>query len=179
MNLEGSKTEKNLWDAFAGESKARNKYTYYASQAKKDGSVEIANIFQETADNEKEHAEIWFKLLMGGSIKSTSENLDDAVKSEDYEYADMYAGFAKTAREEGFDKIAYLFESVAKIEKMHRDRYSDFKNKLDKQELFKQDEEIYWICLNCGHIHKGKTAPETCPVCSHPQVYFKPLQDKY
>jgi rubrerythrin len=173
MELKNSKTEKNLLTAFSGESQARNKYSYYASQAKKDGYEKLARIFQETADNEKEHAEIWFKLLMGGKIKDTEENLDDSIASEDDEYKDMYARFAQEARDEGFNQIAFLFESVGKIEKMHRDRYKEYKKKLEDGVMFKKDQEVYWHCMNCGHIHKGKSAPEICPVCSHAKSYFE------
>ena len=153
--LKGTKTEANLQAAFAGESQARNKYTYYASKAKKDGYVQIADLFEETANNEKEHAKIWFKLLHGGDIPTTEENLLDAAEGENYEWTDMYAGFAKEAREEGFTEIAVLFEKVAAIEKMHEERY----RKLE--------------CGNCGHIVIGKKAPELCPVCKHPKSYFK------
>jgi len=170
MELKGSKTEANLLAAFAGESQARNKYTYYASKAKKEGFEQIAALFTETANNEKEHAEIWFKLAHG--IGTTSDNLKDAAAGENYEWTDMYKGFAETAKEEGFDKIAFLFEAVAKIEKEHEERYRALLANVENDTVFKKDEEIVWICLNCGHIHRGKTAPEKCPVCDHPKAYF-------
>lgn len=172
MELKGSKTEQNLMTAFSGESQARNKYTFYASQAKKDGFVQIANIFEETANNEKEHAKIWFKLLHDG-IPTTAVNLLDAAAGEHYEWTEMYAEFAKVAREEGFTKIANLFEGVAKIEKEHEMRYRALLENLEKDRVFKREEETVWICLNCGHIHYGKTAPKVCPVCDHPQDYFQ------
>lgn len=171
MELKGSKTEANLMAAFAGESQARNKYTYYASKAKKEGYNKIASIFQETADNEKEHAKIWFKLLHDG-MPDTADNLKDAAAGEKYEWTEMYAEFAKTAKEEGFTKIAYLFEAVGKIEKEHEERYNKIGETLEKGELFESKEETVWICQNCGHIHYGKTPPEQCPVCDHPQAYF-------
>lgn len=171
MELKGSKTEANLMTAFAGESQARNKYTYYASQAKKEGYNKIASIFEETANNEKEHAKIWFKLLHDG-MPSTVENLKDAAAGEKYEWTEMYAEFAKTAKEEGFTKIAYLFEAVGKIEKEHEERYNKICETLEKGELFEAKETTVWICTNCGHIHVGKTPPEQCPVCDHPQGYF-------
>ena len=177
--LKGSKTEKNLMAAFAGESQARNKYTYYASKAKKDGFVQIANIFEETANNEKEHAKIWFKLLHGGSIPDTAENLEDAADGENYEWTDMYAGFAKTAREEGFDHIADLFEGVAKIEKEHEGRYLKLVQNLEEGIVFSRDGDTIWQCANCGHIVVGKKAPEVCPVCAHPQAYFEPKRENY
>ncbi|OQB12593.1 MAG: Rubrerythrin [Firmicutes bacterium ADurb.Bin193] len=171
MELKGSKTEANLMTAFAGESQARNKYTYYASAAKKEGLNKIAAIFEETAGNEKEHAKIWFKLLHGG-MPDTAANLKDAASGEHYEWTQMYAEFAKTAEEEGFGKIAYLFSEVAKIEKEHEERYQRLLATLEAGELFKSDAEQAWICTNCGHIHYGKEAPEKCPVCDHPQAYF-------
>lgn len=171
MELKGSKTEANLMTAFAGESQARNKYTYYASQAKKEGYNKIASIFQETADNEKEHAKIWFKLLHDG-MPDTVANLKDAAAGENYEWTEMYAEFAKTAKEEGFTKIAYLFEAVGKIEKEHEERYNKICSTLQAGELFESKEETVWICTNCGHIHYGKNPPEKCPVCDHPQGYF-------
>jgi len=179
MNLKGSQTEKNLWAAFAGESQARNKYTYYSSRAKKDGYEQIASLFLETAENEKEHAKIWFKILMGGEIKNTSENLSDAVNGEDYEYADMYKNFAETALQEGFKDIAQLFKLVGEIEKAHRDRYDALLKNLDSQQVFKRDGKVYWHCRNCGHIHEGDSAPELCPVCSHPKAYFELLKQNY
>ena len=172
MNLKGSKTEKNLQTAFAGESQARNKYTYYASQAKKDGYVQISKIFEETANNEKEHAKLWFKYLHGGKVPSTIENLKDAADGENYEWTDMYATFAKEAKEEGFDELAALFEMVAKIEKAHEERYRKLLANIEKGEVFKKVGENKWECANCGHIHYGASAPEVCPVCAHPQSYF-------
>lgn len=171
MELKGSKTEKNLMTAFAGESQARNKYTFFASQAKKDGYIQISNIFTETAANEKEHAEIWFRLLHDG-IAATPENLLDAAAGEHYEWTEMYSEFAKTAKEEGFTKIAALFELVAKIEKEHEERYRALYKNVTEGKVFEKDDETVWICLNCGHIHYGKTAPKVCPVCSHDQSYF-------
>lgn len=171
-NLKGTKTEANLMAAFAGESQARNKYTFYASKARKDGFVQIANLFEETANNEKEHAEIWFKLLHDGSMPDTMQNLRDAASGENYEWTDMYASFAKTAKEEGFDKIAYLFESVGAIEKDHEERYLALRENIKQDTVFKAKEKTVWICLNCGHIHTGENAPNACPVCDHPQSYF-------
>lgn len=171
--LKGTKTEKNLMDAFAGESQARNKYSYYASQAKKDGYVQIANIFEETAANEKEHAKMWFKYLQGGKIKSTVDNLKDAAEGENYEWTDMYARMAKEAREEGFDEIADKFEGVAKIESEHEERYKKLLANVEGELVFTKDGDAVWQCLNCGHIVIGKRAPEKCPVCDHPQSYFQ------
>ena len=176
--LKGSKTEANLMTAFAGESQARNKYTYYASKAKKDGYVQIAAIFEETANNEKEHAKMWFKLLHGG-IGDTVDNLNDAAAGENYEWTDMYAGFAKTAREEGFDHIADLFEGVAKIEKEHEERYLKLVKNLEEGLVFSRDGDVIWQCANCGHIVIGKKAPEVCPVCAHPQAYFQIKAENY
>ena len=173
MELKGSKTEKNLMTAFAGESQARNQYTYYAGQAKKEGYEQIAAIFQETADNEKEHAKIWFKLLHGGAVGSTIDNLKDAAAGENYEWTDMYATFAKEAKEEGFDQIAFLFESVAKIEKEHEERYRALLKNVETNSVFKKTEKTVWICRNCGHIYDGAEAPQKCPVCDHPQAYFQ------
>lgn len=170
--LKGTKTEANLQTAFAGESEARNKYTYYASKAKKDGYEQIANLFLETANNEKEHAKIWFKLLCGGAIPSTPENLLDAAAGENYEWTDMYAKFAREAREEGFDRIAYLFEAVGKIEKAHEERYRKLIANIENGLVFSKDGDAIWECGNCGHIHIGPKAPEVCPVCAHPQSYF-------
>ena len=172
MELKGSKTEKNLKEAFAGESQARNKYTYYAAKAKKDGYVQISKFFEETANNEKEHAKIWFKLLMGGAVPSTVQNLEDAVNGENFEWTDMYAKFAKEAKEEGFDDIALLFEKVAEIEKEHEERYRALLANIQNGKVFKKEEDVIWECANCGHIHTGKTAPDICPVCAHPQNYF-------
>ncbi len=179
MELKGSKTEQNLLAAFAGESQARNKYTYFASKAKKDGYEQIAAIFEETANNEKEHAKIWFKLLNGGAIPSTEENLKAAAEGENYEWTDMYAEFAKTAKEEGFDHIAYLFEGVAKIEKEHEERYRKLLDNVNDKLVFSNDGDAIWICRNCGHIHVGPTAPKVCPICSHPQSYFERKADNY
>lgn len=179
MELKGSKTEKNLMTAFAGESQARNKYTYYASKAKKDGYEQIASIFLETAENEKEHAKIWFKLLNGGEIPSTIQNLQDAANGENYEWTDMYDGFAKTARAEGFDKIAFLFEEVGKIEKEHEARYLKLLENVKEGLVFSKDDERIWKCRNCGHIVIGKYAPEVCPVCGHPQSYFEIKAENY
>ena len=172
MDLKGTKTEANLQAAFAGESQARNKYTYYASKAKKDGYNQIAAIFEETAANEKEHAKLWFKLLHGG-IGDTMDNLADAAAGENYEWTDMYATFAKEAREEGFDHIAALFEGVAAIEKEHEERYRKLLGNIEKGIVFSRDGDMVWQCSNCGHIHIGKEAPEVCPVCAHPKVYFQ------
>ncbi len=173
MELKGSKTEKNLLAAFAGESQARNKYTYYASKAKKDGYEQIAAIFEETANNEKEHAKMWFKELHGGEVPGTLDNLLDAAAGENYEWTDMYDGFAKEAKEEGFDKIARLFEAVAKIEKEHEERYRRLIENIKNDKVFNKEESVVWICRNCGHIHVGKTAPKVCPTCNHPQSYFE------
>ena len=175
--LKGTKTEKNLWEAFAGESQARNKYTYFASKAKKDGYVQIAKIFEETAANEKEHAEIWFKLLQG--IGSTAENLKSAAEGENYEWTDMYAQMAKDAREEGFDHIAFLFDQVGKIEKEHEERYRKLLANVEGGLVFSRDGDMIWQCSNCGHIHVGKKAPEVCPVCVHPQAYFQIKAENY
>ena len=172
-NLKGTKTEANLMAAFAGESMARNKYTYYASKAKKDGYQQIAALFEETANNEKEHAKIWFKLLHGGKVPGTLENLKDAAAGENYEWTDMYATFAKEAKEEGFDDIAALFEMVAKIEKHHEERYNKLVENIEKDQVFKRNEKTVWICRNCGHIVDAAAAPQMCPVCAHPQAYFE------
>ncbi len=172
MQLKGSKTEKNLQTAFAGESQARTKYTFYASKAKKDGFVQIAQLFEETANNEKEHAKIWFKLLNDG-IKDTAANLLDAAQGENYEWTDMYANFAKEAKQEGFDKIAFLFEEVGKIEKEHEARYRKLLENVEGKKVFAKDDIVVWECSNCGHIYVGKAAPQVCPVCDHPQAYFK------
>ncbi len=173
MEFEGSKTQKNLQSAFAGESQARNKYTYFASQAKKDGYVQISNFFEETANNEKEHAKIWFKLLQkDGKVASTVENLQAAADGEHYEWTEMYPTFAKDAREEGFNDIAKLFEGVAAIEKEHNERYSKLKKNIEDGTVFEKREKTVWICLNCGHIVENIKAIEKCPVCGHPQAYF-------
>lgn len=174
----GTQTEKNLQAAFAGESQARNKYTYYASKAKKDGYVQIAAIFEETANNEKEHAKMWYKLLNDG-IGSTEENLKDAAEGENYEWTDMYAGFAKEAREEGFEEIAALFEGVAAIEKEHEERYRKLLANIEGRLVFSKDGDTIWQCANCGHICVGKEAPEVCPVCAHPQAYFQVKAENY
>ena len=179
MDLKGSKTEKNLMDAFAGESQARNKYTYYASKAKKEGYEQIAAIFQETADNEKEHAKIWFKLLEGGNIKPTTENLKAAADGENFEWTDMYDRMAKEAKEEGFDKIAYLFEAVGKIEKEHEERYRKLLENVEEGKVFEAGSVKIWKCRNCGHICIGKEAPAVCPVCNHPQSYFEIKAENY
>ena len=177
MELKGSKTEQNLRTAFAGESQARNKYTYFASKAKKEGFVQIANIFTETADNEKEHAKIWFKLL--GGIGTTAENLLAAAEGENYEWTDMYATFAKEAREEGFEDIAKLFEGVGAIEKEHEERYRKLLANVEGGLVFSKDGDMIWQCSNCGHIVVGKQAPEVCPVCAHPQAYFQVKAENY
>jgi len=179
MELKGSRTEANLMAAFAGESQARNKYTYFASKAKKDGYVQIANIFEETANNEKEHAKMWYKLLKGGSIGSTIDNLKEAAEGENFEWTDMYATFAKEAREEGFDDIATLFEGVAAIEKEHEERYRKLLANIEGDLVFSKDGDVIWQCANCGHICVGKKAPEVCPVCAHPQSYFQVKADNY
>lgn len=171
--LKGTKTEANLQTAFAGESQARNKYTYYASKAKKDGYVQIANIFEETANNEKEHAKIWFKLLHDNAIPDTMTNLKDAAAGENYEWTDMYATFAKEAKEEGFDRIAFLFEEVGKIEKEHEERYLKLLKNIEEGAVFEKDGVVVWKCNNCGYIHVGEKAPAACPVCAHPQAYFE------
>ena len=176
--LKGTKTEANLMAAFAGESQARNKYTFYASKARKDGYVQIAKIFEETAANEKEHAEIWFKLLHDG-IPSTEENLKDAAAGENYEWTDMYAGFAKTAKEEGFDRIAALFTMVGAIEKEHEERYLKLLANVQEGLVFSRDGDMIWQCSYCGHIVVGKKAPEVCPVCAHPKAYFQIKAENY
>lgn len=179
MELKGSKTEQNLMTAFAGESQARNKYTFFASQAKKDGYEQIAAIFQETADNEKEHAKLWFKLLNGGTIGSTEENLKAAAAGENYEWTDMYAEFAKIAKEEGFTRIAYLFEEVGKIEKEHEERYLKLLENVKEGKVFEAGEVKIWKCRNCGHIVVGTSAPEVCPVCNHPKAFFEIKAENY
>ena len=170
--LKGSKTEANLAAAFAGESQARNKYTYYASKAKKEGYNQIADLFLKTADNEKEHAKIWFKLLHDG-VGTTAENLKDAAAGENYEWTSMYNTFAKEAQEEGFDQIAALFEAVGKIEKEHEERYLTLLANVEGNSVFQKGDIVIWKCANCGHIHVGTSAPEVCPVCNHPQSYFQ------
>ncbi|MCI8497458.1 MAG: rubrerythrin family protein [Clostridiales bacterium] len=178
LNLKGTQTEANLMTAFAGESEARNKYTYYASKARQDGFQQIAAIFEETAGNEKEHAKIWFKLLHDG-IGSTAENLEDAAAGENYEWTEMYAQFAETAREEGFSQIAYLFEAVGAIEKEHEERYRTLLKNVNEDRVFQRGEVKVWQCTNCGHIHVGTEAPEICPVCAHPQAYFQIKANNY
>ena len=175
MELKGSRTEQNLQAAFAGESQARNKYTYYASKARKEGYVQIANLFEETANNEKEHAKIWFKLLHDGEIPTTSVNLLDAAEGENYEWTDMYAEFARVAKEEGFTKIAFLFEKVGEIEKHHEERYRKLLANVEGDLVFSRDGDTVWQCANCGHIVIGKKAPVKCPVCDHPQAYVQEL----
>ncbi|MDD3212381.1 MAG: rubrerythrin family protein [Eubacteriales bacterium] len=177
--LKGTQTEANLQDAFAGESKARNKYTYYASKARKDGYVQIANLFEETANNEKEHAKIWFKLLHGGEVAGTEDNLLDAAEGENYEWTDMYVRMAEQAREEGFTQIAALFDGVAKIEKTHEERYRKLLANIQDGLVFSRDGDQVWQCINCGHIVIGKKAPELCPVCKHPKAFFELHTENY
>ncbi|MDR2588631.1 MAG: rubrerythrin family protein [Spirochaetales bacterium] len=178
-DLKGTKTEKNLQTAFSGESQARSKYSYYASAASKEGYSQIAAIFQETADNEKEHAKIWFKLLHGGKLPETVENLKDAAAGENYEWTDMYAGFAKEARAEGFDHIASLFEMVAAIEKEHEERYRKLIANIEGGLVFSRSGDVIWQCRNCGHIVIGKKSPEVCPVCAHSRSYFQIKPENY
>ncbi|MBR3169164.1 rubrerythrin family protein [Candidatus Saccharibacteria bacterium] len=175
----GTKTEENLKKAFAGESEARNKYTFYASKAKKDGYEQIAAIFTETADNEKEHAKMWYKELHGGMVEDTETNLEAAAQGENYEWTDMYKGFAETAREEGFNDLAEKFEQVAAIEKTHEERYRKLLSNVRDKKVFSRDGDAVWVCRNCGHIVVGKSAPEICPVCSHPQAYFELKAQNY
>ena len=179
MELKGSKTEKNLLEAFAGESMARNKYSYYASKAKKDGYVQIAQIFEETASNEKEHAKIWFKYLHGGSVPGTVENLKDAAEGENYEWTDMYDRMAAEAREEGFEEIAQKFEMVGAIEREHEARYCKLLANIEGGLVFSREGDCIWQCSNCGHIVIGPSAPEVCPVCDHPQSYFQLKAENY
>ena len=179
MELKGSKTEQNLMTAFAGESQARNKYTYYASKAKKDGYEQLAAIFEETANNEKEHAKIWFKELHGGAIPSTEENLLVAANGENYEWTEMYKEFAETAREEGFTRLAFLFEEVGKIEKEHEQRYITLLQNVKDDRVFKKDGNKIWVCRNCGHVYEGDKALEVCPVCAHPKSYMEVQADNY
>ena len=179
MELKGSKTEKNLMEAFAGESQARNKYTYFASKAKKEGYEQIAAIFQETADNEKEHAKLWFKLLNGGDVSSTEENLLAAAQGENFEWTDMYERMAAEAKEEGFDRIAYLFTEVGKIEKEHEESYRKLLENVKDGKVFEAGEVKIWKCRNCGHIVVGTQAPEVCPVCSHPKSFFEIKAENY
>lgn len=178
-DLKGTKTEANLQEAFAGESQARNKYTYFAGAARKEGYVQIANIFQETADNEKEHAKLWFKHLSGGAVPETIENLKAAADGENYEWTQMYAEFAKTAREEGFNDIAAQMEMVAAIEKEHEERYRKLLSNINDAKVFERDEEVVWQCSNCGKTIKGKKAPDMCPVCMHPKAYFQIKAENY
>jgi len=178
-NLKGSKTEENLKSAFAGESQAHMKYLYYASRAEKDGYQQIGALFRETAGNEKEHAKIWYKLLHNDSVPETTTNLKDAADGENFEWTNMYAGFAKTAREEGFDNIAVLFEEVGKIEKEHEERYRKLLSNIKDELVFSRQTDEAWQCANCGHIEKGKKAPELCPVCKHPRTYFQILAKNY
>ena len=179
MELKGSKTEQNLMTAFAGESQARNKYTYYASKAKKEGYEQIAAIFEETAGNEKEHAKMWFKLLHDGEVPDTMTNLKDAANGENYEWTEMYDEFAKVAREEGFDDIARKFELVGAVEKHHEERYLKLLSNIENNEVFNKDESVVWVCRNCGHVHVGKMAPKMCPTCAHPQSYFELRSENY
>ena len=179
MNLKGTKTEKNLMAAFAGESQAHTKYLYYASRAKKDGYEQIAAIFTETAGNEKEHAKLWFKLLHGGGVPDTTANLLDAAAGENYEWTDMYAQFAKEAREEGFEEIAVMMEGVAAVEKEHEERYRKLAENIEKGVVFLKEGEVAWKCRNCGHIHVGPDAPTVCPVCAHPQAHFEVRATNY
>lgn len=177
--LKGTQTEKNLMEAFAGESQARNKYTYFASKAKKDGYEQIASIFEETANNEKEHAKLWFKYLNNGDVPSTEENLKAAAEGENFEWTDMYDGFAKTAEEEGFAELAAKFRMVAAIEKHHEERYRQLLKNINDEVVFSKDEEKIWICRNCGHVVIGKAAPGVCPVCNHPQSFFEVKAENY
>lgn len=179
MELKGSKTEENLRNAFSGESMARNKYTYYAAKAKKEGYEQIASIFEETANNEKEHAKMWFKLLHDGDVPSTIDNLKDAINGENFEWTDMYSSYAKVAREEGFDNIAYLFEEVGKIEKEHEERYKKLLDNVENSKVFEAGEVKIWKCRNCGHIVVGTSAPEVCPVCNHPKSFFEIKAENY
>jgi len=190
MELKGSKTEKNILGAFAGESQARNRYTFFASKARKEGYIQIALIFEETANQEKEHAERLFKLLVGGEVEiqasfpagiigSTAENLKAAAGGEHYEWAEMYPGFAKVAREEGFEEIAAIFESIAVAEKQHEKRYLGLLNDIEKGTVFKKDKPVVWRCLNCGYIHEGTEAPKVCPACAHPQAYYEVLAENW
>lgn len=177
-NLKGTKTEANLMAAFAGESQARNKYTYFSGAAKKEGYEQIAQLFLETAENEKEHAKIWYKLLHDG-VADTASNLEAAAGGENYEWTTMYEDFAKDAKAEGFDKIAYLFSAVGKIEKEHEARYRALLENLNAGKIFKKDEKVTWQCANCGHIHEGLSAPKLCPICDHPEAYFQILAKNY
>jgi rubrerythrin len=179
MELKGTKTEKNLWEAFAGESQARNKYTFFASKAKKDGYEQIASLFEETANNEKEHAKIWYKYLQGGAIKDTKTNLDIAADGENYEWTDMYDRMAKEAQEEGFTEIAAKFKMVGQIEKSHEVRYRKLISNIDEGTVFSSDGDRIWVCRNCGHVIIGKKAPEVCPVCAHPKAFYELKANNY
>ncbi len=179
MEFKGSRTEANLMAAFAGESQARNKYTFYASKAKKEGYEQIASIFEETANNEKEHAKLWFKYLKGGAIGATTENLKDAAAGENYEWTEMYKEFAEVAEQEGFTEIANTMHLIAEVEKSHEDRYRKLIQNLEKNIVFKADEETIWVCRNCGYIYIGKEAPGVCPACKHPQSYFERRAENY
>jgi len=190
MSLKGTKTEKNILGAFAGESQARNRYTYFASKAKKEGFVQIAEIFTETANQEKEHAKRLFKLLEGGEVEitgtfpagvigTTQENLKEAAGGENYEWTEMYPGFAKIAREEGFDEIATIFESIAVAEKQHEKRYNDLRANIENGSVFKKDKPVVWRCRNCGYLHTGEEAPENCPACAHPKAHFEVLGENW
>ena len=179
MELKGSKTEMNLLAAFAGESQARNKYTYYASAAKKEGYEQVAAIFQETADNEKEHAKLWFKALHGDAVPGTRENLADAAAGEHYEWTETYREFAETAREEGFARLAAQFELVSKIEAEHEARYNKLAKNIEDDVIFVREGKVYWQCRNCGYIVEAEKAPEVCPVCAHPQAFFELLKTNY
>ncbi len=177
MNIKGTKTEKNLMEAFAGESQARNKYTYFASVAKKEGYQQISAIFEQTANNEKEHAKLWFKAL--GELSDTAQNLLHAAEGENYEWTDMYDRFAKDAEEEGFLELAEQFRKVGEIEKSHEERYRKLLSNVEMQKVFEKSEETMWECRNCGHLVMGKKAPEVCPVCKHPQSYFEVRKENY
>ena len=179
MELKGSKTEQNLLKAFAGESQARNKYSYYASKAKKDGYEQLAAIFEETANNEKEHAKLWFKWLHDGAVPDTKTNLQDAANGENYEWTEMYKEFAETAKEEGFDELARLFEMVGEIEKHHEERYLKLLQNIEDDRVFKKDGDKIWVCRNCGYVYTGKEALEVCPVCAHPQSFMEVKAENY
>jgi len=178
-DLKGTKTEANLMTAFAGESQARNKYTYYASKAKKEGYEQVAAIFEETAGNEKEHAKMWFKLLCGGEVPDTVTNLEDAANGENFEWTEMYEQFSKEASEEGFDEVARLFKAVGAIEKEHEERYRKLIANIKEERVFNKEESTVWVCRNCGHVHVGKSAPKVCPTCNHPQAYFEVKNTNY
>lgn len=179
MNLKGSQTEKNLWEAFAGESQARNKYTYFASQADKEGFKQIAAIFIEAAENEKEHAKRLYKLLIGGSIPATTENLLEAAEGENAEHTSMYPGFEKIAREEGFNEIADIFKEIAEVEEEHEKRFRKLLQNIKEGTVFKKDKPVKWKCRNCGYVHEGTEAPEVCPACDHPQSYYEVMAENY